>query len=148
MTVAWLHVSDFHFRADDPYDRDVVLRALVRSVREHRERGRKPDLVFATGDVAFSGKKAEYEAATPFFDDLLRAAGVGKEQLFVIPGNHDVDRDEGEALKRTLDSREEADKYFKPGAPKLHITVRQGAFVAWFNDYFNGIRSFPTDSTC
>src|SRR5690349_10333309 len=128
MTVTWLHVSDFHFRAGDPYDRDVVLRALVCSVRDYRERGRKPDLIFATGDVAHGGKKAEYDAARPFFDDLLKAAGVGKERLFVIPGNHDVDRDEGEALKRTLESREEADKYFKPGARKVHITNKQGAF--------------------
>ena len=58
MKLVWLHVSDFHFKGGDPYDRDVVLRALVRSVAEYRERGRQPDLIFATGDVAFSGKEA------------------------------------------------------------------------------------------
>jgi len=26
MSLTWLHVSDFHFKAGDPYDRDVVLR--------------------------------------------------------------------------------------------------------------------------
>jgi hypothetical protein len=33
MNVTWLHVSDFHFRGGDPYDREVILRALVQSVK-------------------------------------------------------------------------------------------------------------------
>ena len=37
-------------------DRDVVLRALVASVKEFRQRGRAPDLIFGTGDVAYRGK--------------------------------------------------------------------------------------------
>ncbi len=42
MNVTWLHVSDFHFRGGDPYDRDVVLRALVQSVKRFREDGKAP----------------------------------------------------------------------------------------------------------
>ena len=105
MTVSWLHVSDFHFRGGDPYDRDVVLGALVRSVKWFRDnRGRRPDLVFATGDVAYAGKTKEYEVATKFFDDLVAAAGVERRQLFVVPGNHDVDRKMGTGLARTLET--------------------------------------------
>lgn len=93
MPVTWLHVSDFHIRGGDPYDRDVVLKALVQSVAEYRERGLSADLIFATGDVAHSGKAAEYDLADRFFKDLLQAAGLSKSHLFVIPGNHDIDRD-------------------------------------------------------
>ena len=94
MKVTWLHVSDFHIRGGDSYDRDVVLRALVQSVKFQREeRGRSPDLIFATGDIAYSGQAKEYEIATRFFDDLLEAASLEKRFLFVVPGNHDVDRD-------------------------------------------------------
>lgn len=130
MKVSWLHVSDFHFKGGDPYDRDVVLRALVRSVREFREGGRQADLIFATGDVAFSGRKSEYEAATAFFDALLTAAAVDKQRLFVIPGNHDVDRDLGIGLARTLATREEADRYFSPSVPKMHLLQKQREFIA------------------
>ena len=42
MNVTWLHVSGFHFRGGDPYDRDVVLRALVQSVKRFREDGKAP----------------------------------------------------------------------------------------------------------
>ncbi len=148
MPVTWLHVSDFHIRGGDPYDRDVVLGALVRSVREYRERGRVPDLIFATGDVAYSGKAHEYQRATEFFDALLDAAGLDKRRLFVVPGNHDADRDLGVGLARTLSSREEADTYFGPGVPKMHLLQKQGAFLAWYKSYFTGVRTAPPDSTC
>jgi hypothetical protein len=148
MQVTWLHVSDFHIRGGDSYDRDVVLRALVKSVQDFRERGRTPDLVFATGDIAHAGKAHEYDLATQFFDALIEAAGVDRRHLFVIPGNHDVDRDLGVGLARTLESREQADSYFNPAIPKLHLTQKQGAFLQWYNRYFDGIRALPVDSTC
>lgn len=148
MSVTWLHISDFHIRAGDPYDRDVVLRALVASVRDHRERGKTPNLIFATGDIAYSGKSIEYEIATTFFDALLGAAGLDRRSLFVIPGNHDVDRDLGVGLARTLESREQADAYFAPHVPKPHLSQKLGAFIAWYNEYFTDVRSFPTNSTC
>ena len=76
MKLTWLHISDFHFREGDPYDRDLVLRALVHSVAWFRGHGRAPELIFATGDIAHSGKAAEYEPATVFFDALLGAQSL------------------------------------------------------------------------
>ena len=148
VSASWLHISDFHIRGGDPYDRDEVLGALVKSVEEYRAQGRAADLIFATGDIAFSGKAAEYELAGGFFDDLLRAAGLGRERLFVIPGNHDVDRDSGVGLARTLNSREEADKYFHPDSKHRHLTDKLAAFLQWHDRYFAGIRTAPRNSTC
>jgi tetratricopeptide (TPR) repeat protein/predicted phosphodiesterase len=147
VAVSWLHISDFHIQTGDPYDRDVVLKALVQSVDWHRTHGHPVDLIFATGDIAHSGQTAEYEIATRFFDDLLKAAHLNKDRLFLIPGNHDVDRDAGEALLRTLGSEESAIKYFLPGKVKLHLTEKQAAFLAWHDSYFPG-RTWPRDSTC
>src|ERR1051326_6074478 len=96
-TLTWLHIGDFHIKDGDPYDRDTVLKALVASVRDQRERvGRKPDLVFVTGDIADPGAASQYQRATKFLDDLRDAAELPKEHLFVIPGNHDVDRSKGD----------------------------------------------------
>ena len=80
MKLTWLHVSDFHFQGGDSYDRDVVLRALVRAVERFRTDGCAPDLIFATGDVAARGKAHEYELATKFFDDLL---GAGRSSVAI-----------------------------------------------------------------
>jgi hypothetical protein len=148
MQVSWLHVSDFHIRGGDPYDRDVVLKTLVKSVRYFHDHGRAPDLIFATGDIAHGGKPAEYELATKFFDDLLDAAKVEKRRLFVIPGNHDVDRSLGVGLARTLASREDSDSYFNPDLPKPHLTQKMGAFLSWYDAYFKGIRSWPRETSC
>ena len=148
MSLTWLHISDFHIRGGDPYDRDVVLQALVKSVAGYAQRGRAPDLIFATGDIANSGKADEYTLAGQFFDDLLRAANLNKTRLFVIPGNHDVDRDLGVGLQRTLESREQADTYFRPDHPKPHLTQKMRAFLDWHNRYFDGVRVAPDNSTC
>lgn len=149
MPVTWLHISDLHVRSGDSYDRHVVFRALVSSVRRFRERdGRTPDLVFATGDITYSGKPEEYVIATEFLDQLLDAAGLGRQRLYVVPGNHDVDRVVGLQLTRELGSRTAADDYFHPDTPKLHLTQKLRAFLRWHQEYFDGIHAMPENSTC
>jgi predicted MPP superfamily phosphohydrolase len=93
-TMTWLHLSDLHFRTGEghTWDEDIVLRALLDDVREHVRKGLVPDLILVSGDVAFSGAPAEYALARAFFDDLLAATRLPREQLFAVPGNHDVDR--------------------------------------------------------
>jgi len=148
MEITWLHISDFRIRGGDPYDRDVVLRALVKSVADFCKRKRVPDLIFATGDIAYSGKADEYKLATKFFDDLPDGADQKKNRLFIIPGNHDADRNLGIGLARTLESREQSDAYFGPAVPKSHLTQKLGAFLQWHNRYFKDIRVMPETSTC
>ena len=148
MKTTWLHVSDFHFRQGDTYDSAVVLKALVDSVNSFRENGRVPEFVFATGDIAYSGKNHEYVLATEFFDKLIGAAGVRRERLFVVPGNHDVDRDRALGLSRTLGSGDQANEYFGQDRPLRHIVDKQEEFLSWYNSYFEGIRSLDVISTC
>jgi predicted MPP superfamily phosphohydrolase len=89
----WLHLSDLHFKADEKWDRRTTLAALIRKVKELKEEGHGPDLVFLTGDIAFSGKKAEYDQAFVFLDQLQAATGLEpSKRFYLIPGNHDVDR--------------------------------------------------------
>ena len=92
-TITWLHISDLHFRTSQAYDANVVLRALLRDVAERIEQeGLQPDFLAVSGDIAFSGQPAEYDLARRFFDDLLRTTELPKERLFLVPGNHDVNR--------------------------------------------------------
>jgi len=149
MPVTWLHVSDFHLSDKGPYSQEVILRSLVSSVRQFREKGEQvPDLIFATGDIAQNGKAKEYESATKFFDDLLDAAGLNRDRLFIVPGNHDVDRSSGEFLARTISSEASADRFFSSDKQYPHLTLKFYAFSEWYNDYFKTIRSFPTNTTC
>ncbi|MBD8737609.1 metallophosphoesterase family protein [Sphingomonas sp. CFBP 13706] len=143
----WLHISDFHFKAGDPYDRDVVLNAFLKSLPNLIDRSGRPDFVVASGDIANSGQPAEYEAATAFFDKLLSILELAKDRLIVVPGNHDIDRKAGRGIIRTL-SPDEADAYFDPSEEFIHIGTRLRAFAAWHDTYFDGIRALPRNSTC
>lgn len=61
-----------------------------------------PDLIFCTGDIAYgethcSPLAEQYQEAQAFFDELLKVCGqngktLEKNRLFVVPGNHDVNR--------------------------------------------------------
>jgi len=144
--VTWLHISDFHFKTGDPYDRDVVLNAFLRSLPTLIDRSAKPDFVVASGDIANTGQETEYAVATTFFDALLGALTLSKNELIVVPGNHDIDRRSGRGLIRTL-SPSDADQYFDPSEDLIHVTTRQRAFAAWYDKYFSGIRKFPINST-
>jgi formylglycine-generating enzyme required for sulfatase activity/predicted phosphodiesterase len=145
-----LHLSDLHIKDGDSYASDVVLKGLIEAIASFKEQGRKPDLIAVTGDIVNSGK--EYgERTTRFFDDLLKAAGLEKKRLFIVPGNHDADKDECDGLIRTLDAQADSDnhpdKYFAPGKRQRHFDKFQ-KFESWYNGYFDGIRSLKPRTTC
>lgn len=57
------------------------------------------DAVFLMGDLTSYGKKEYIEPAMQIMDTLLQDAGSNpKPQVFVVPGNHDVNRDDAKAL--------------------------------------------------
>lgn len=143
----WLHISDFHFKAGDPYDRDVVLKAFLRSLPDLITRSGSPEFVVASGDIAYSGQASEYEAATLFFDKILTQLNLDRSKLIIVPGNHDIDRKSGRGIIRTL-TADEADNYFDPSENFIHITTRMAAFTKWYDTFFAGIRTFSTNSTC
>lgn len=88
----WLHISDVHFNAKEEYARNVIADDLLASLT----RGLKftpINAVFFTGDLAFHGSAEEYDDhVQPFLDRLLKATGIPREHLFLVPGNHDVQR--------------------------------------------------------
>jgi predicted MPP superfamily phosphohydrolase len=92
-TVTWLHLSDLHFRVSSTYDSNIVLEAMLRDVAKRiRDDHLQPDFIIISGDIAFAGRPEEYALAQRFLDDLLETTGLPKKCLFLVPGNHDVDR--------------------------------------------------------
>ena len=91
-TISWIHISDIHMRAGNEWSQDVVLTAMCEHIAQQREKGMVADFILATGDLAFSGQADEYTLVGEFFDALCSASGVPKEQIFCVPGNHDIDR--------------------------------------------------------
>ncbi|MDY6933129.1 MAG: SUMF1/EgtB/PvdO family nonheme iron enzyme [Spirochaetota bacterium] len=88
-----LHISDLHVNTKENFDRSVVLDPLIERVKEDRENGFKPEIVVVTGDIAYHGIKDEYDHAKAFFYDLRENLKLPKESVFIVPGNHDVNRE-------------------------------------------------------
>ncbi len=87
-----LHISDLHVSTEKEFDRQVVLDPLLDRLKEDREKGLRPEIVIITGDLALSGKMKEYEKTEEFLYDLRIILDLKKEEFFIVPGNHDVDR--------------------------------------------------------
>lgn len=94
--LVFLHLSDIHFsrRSGKPGDLDEVLRhELERDALNVRARFSTLSGVLVSGDVAFSGQQNEYETAKTWLSGLTRQLGCPAEAVWVVPGNHDVDRE-------------------------------------------------------
>jgi hypothetical protein len=91
--IRWLHISDFHVGKDD-YAQRGIFKRIHRHVSKRVEEVGAPDLVFATGDLAQSGKAQEYRTFyQDFLAPLIEAFGDGwRGAIYTIPGNHDVER--------------------------------------------------------
>jgi len=87
-----LHLSDLHISVKDTFGRNTVLGALLDRAVTDRKKGLQPEMVVVTGDIAKTGVEEEYALAKTFFSDLLAALELGSERLFIVPGNHDVNR--------------------------------------------------------
>lgn len=92
-----LHLSDIHFGRDNPKYKvrgefkckKVILRDLLTSIRDNTM---KPDHIIVTGDVAWFGKREDFEEAVEWFRELLNATGLSGSDITFCPGNHDVNR--------------------------------------------------------
>lgn len=91
-----LHLSDIHFRhprCNTEADPELHFRnAMTRDIRDMAREHGDVQAILVTGDIAFQGKPEEYEAAQKWFNEVARAAGCRQERIYVVPGNHDVDR--------------------------------------------------------
>ena len=140
--VNWLHISDLHFRADSEWAQDVVLTEMCRHIERLRNEGLAFDFILVTGDIAFSGQPAEYAIAEHFFDDLELKAGVNRNKIFCVPGNHDIDRSKQKmaftGASSSLQDTESVDNFLADITELQNILARQVSFREFQETYFAG----------
>ncbi|MGZ3752744.1 MAG: metallophosphoesterase family protein, partial [Mucilaginibacter sp.] len=105
--LTWLHLSDLHLTCrksgnndwtTESINQDIVIQSLLEAIQNLLiKKGQKLNLIFITGDLVHGGKEEEYEVAGEFCRQLLKITGLSTKQLFIVPGNHDVNR---EAIKK------------------------------------------------
>ena len=95
--LVFLHISDIHFskRSGRPGDLDEdVRRELEHDALRVRKGFDHFTGILVSGDIAFSGQEAEYNTAKSWLNRLCESLECPAEDVWVVPGNHDVDRGE------------------------------------------------------
>jgi hypothetical protein len=93
--LVFIHLSDIHFnkKGMDHYDLDKDLRDQIeKDVARMRPKFTSIKGVLVSGDVAFGGRKEEYDEAQAWLKKLCELAGCREQNVWCVPGNHDVDR--------------------------------------------------------
>lgn len=89
--LTWLHVSDLQVERNS--DSTVRKQLLKDAASLLDNENLEPDLVFFTGDLAFSGKNPEFMWGRRFFEEMRDLSALTDTPLFLIPGNHDWERE-------------------------------------------------------
>jgi formylglycine-generating enzyme required for sulfatase activity/3',5'-cyclic AMP phosphodiesterase CpdA len=133
-----LHLSDFHVRIDEGFDRSVVLDPLLERAKMDFRNGLVPEIVIVSGDIAYSGVETEYAEAKKFFDSLLTELSLPVERIFFVPGNHDLCR------KRYRPSETPRYNNMKELNDELENETYRADLLKGMNDYFVFIeRNYP-----
>lgn len=92
----FVHLSDIHFTGqsgDTCYDLDDDVRhELQRDAADFVQRVGAVTGILVTGDIAFSGSREEYVKAGSWLASFSTNVHCSEENVWVVPGNHDVDR--------------------------------------------------------
>lgn len=103
MEFSIVHLTDIHFNESKNYileRTDKIIRA-INSVLLPNE----PVIMVISGDIVFSGKKAEYQIAKKFLDKIRFTISAEKTtncEIILVPGNHDCDFSVPQTLRERL----------------------------------------------
>ena len=95
-----LHLSDIHFgRNNELYnvegtfsDKNRILDDLINCISSANK---DIDHIIVTGDIAWFGKKEDFDEALLWFNKLLSTLSLDGSNITFCPGNHDVNRGYG-----------------------------------------------------
>ncbi len=106
MKYRWVHLSDIHF-AYKNYQSNRLRRKLFEKIREI-VRQDKVNFLFITGDI--TDRNSEYDAELlKFINELLEIIGQDEKHIFLVPGNHDVERSD-ERIDKLMQIKDAGDK--------------------------------------
>ncbi len=91
----FLHISDIHFCkwSGTTYDADDDLRNEIEiDAKKFSKTAESPDGILVSGDIAFSGSREEYAIAKEWLKTLCDKVGCSHDNVWCVPGNHDVNQ--------------------------------------------------------
>lgn len=153
--LTWLHLSDVHF-VDRPgaskWNQDIIKDNLIKSLPDLLASWNlEPNLLFFTGDIAFSAQQQEYRIATDFFNQLRKVLGAGV-RIYMVPGNHDIswaaiDKLDAELRKKLSDRNAVSDYLLSPSykEERKRDFAKFSNYVAFATGQLNGTVNMDED---
>lgn len=85
-----LHISDFHFEDKNLLEYTDMVKSLCEAVKD-----KSIDIIVFSGDLVYKATQKEYydKVNDLLWKPLLAATGLNTNEILLVPGNHDVNRD-------------------------------------------------------
>lgn len=148
MPAVFVHVSDIHFgqeKDDRVHINADAKQQLITDAKEvvSKIAGGVAHGILVTGDIAQSGKQAEYEEAGKWLDELAASVGVEIHCVQMVPGNHDLDR-----AKLSFSGRQILDHIRAGGIKAYEAILRNPTDRAALFDRFEDYGRFSFGYNC
>lgn len=142
-----LQLSDIHFKKlPDARDEYAQMRGRMYETLEDICKKSTIDCALICGDVAFSGDKEEYEQkAKVFINNVIKRTSLKSEQIYMVPGSHDKNREavyqstrgllRDGMLNNTLGAKHFFDLYKDENDVFKKWLIPFEAYIAFANEY-------------
>jgi predicted phosphodiesterase len=100
------------------------------------------DAVFFTGDLVYHGFRSEYQLVDgEFLSPLLDSLYIGSKQLFLVPGNHDIDKTKVGQAARSLNAdvktQDEITALLENESDRDVVGRKMGDYLQFFGSVFS-----------
>ena len=141
MKYAIVHISDIHYRKNEPEGVSTVLKAFINDLNNQKSMLKEYSFFIAiTGDIVYAGKDTEaYYYFSNELDEDLNNIGLSKERRFIVPGNHDVDQD---IVKKKLSELKKVTYTYNKSERKFNDFITENEI---FDGKFDNYMLFESD---
>jgi len=120
MGIRILHLSDLHISSKEDNNFRILRNGILKYIQE---KNIEVDIIAFTGDIIDRNDKAAYPKAVEFFKSLLQICNLTSDKLMIVPGNHDMKRDD--TLRNILDPEKiKSDEYVKENWGYLKVRMQ------------------------
>ena len=120
MGIRILHLSDLHISSKEDNNFRILRNGILKYIQEKNV---KVDIIAFTGDIIDRNDKLAFATAVEFFNSLLETCNLSSDRLMIVPGNHDMKRDD--TLRNILDPEKiKSDEYVKDNWGYLKVRMQ------------------------
>lgn len=134
-----LHISDFHFEDKNLLEYTDMVKSLCEAVKD-----KSIDIIVFSGDLVYKATDRKYydKVDDLLWKPLLAATGLSINEILLVPGNHDVNRDvEIPAITASLQDCNSWDSLndFLKSNRQLELSLeRMKYYMDYVHDFYNG----------